>query len=216
MSTCGSLPLTPGQPAARKANEGQRQKGCGMRYRENIVWIDLETTGLDPETHVVLEIAVVVTDKHLNVLAQEALVVHHHNGALVDLDEWVQEQHRASGLLEEVRRSTLTLAKAEAAVLELVAAFCPPRACPLAGSSVCFDRRFLMRHMPKLDAHLSYRQIDVSSFKELVKRWYPAKALSNGASAKHRALSDILESIEELRYYRSTVFQPIPKQGPPA
>ncbi len=183
-----------------------------MRYRENIVWIDLETTGLDPETSVILEIAVIITDKHLNQLAQTSLVVHHPNNALVDLDEWVQTQHQASGLLEEVRHSTLTLAKAEAAALELVAAYCPPRACPLAGSSVCFDRRFLMRHMPKLDAHLSYRQVDVSSLKELVKRWYPDKAPTNGAGAQHRALPDILESIEELRYYRKTVF--IPPPGP--
>lgn len=178
-----------------------------MRYRENIVWMDLETTGLDPETSVILELAVVITDKHLNILAQSSLVVHHPNDALVDLDEWVQNQHQASGLLEEVRCSTLSLAKAEAAVLELVASHCPPRMCPLAGSSVCFDRRFLMRHMPKLEAHLSYRQVDVSSIKELVRRWYPQKALPNGTSAKHRALPDILESIEELRYYRSTVFQ---------
>lgn len=179
-----------------------------MRYRENIVWIDLETTGLDPETSTILEIAVVITDKHLHQLAQASFVIHHPPGALLNLDEWVQGQHRASGLLEEVRSSTLTLAEAEAAVLALVAAHCPPRACPLAGSSVCFDRRFLMRHMPKLDAHLSYRQIDVSSVKEIVKRWYPDKAPPNGRGPKHRALPDILESIDELRYYRSTVFQP--------
>ncbi len=183
-----------------------------MRYRENMVWIDLETTGLDPETSVVLEIAVVITDKHLNQLAQTSLVVHHPTAALVNLDEWVQTQHQGSGLLEEVRCSTLTLAQAEAAALDLVASYCPPRACPLAGSSVCFDRRFLVRHMPKLDAHLSYRQVDVSSLKELVKRWYPDKALANGVGAKHRALPDILESIEELRYYRRTVF--IPPAGP--
>ncbi len=181
-----------------------------MRYRENIVWIDLETTGLDPETSVILEIAAIITDKHLNQLVQTSLVVHHPNNALVDLDEWVQTQHQGSGLIEEVRRSALTLAKAEATVLELVASHCPPRACPLAGSSVCFDRRFLMRHMPKLDAHLSYRQVDVSSLKELVKRWYPDKAPTNGSGAKHRALPDILESIEELRYYRKAVFVPPP------
>jgi len=186
-----------------------------MRYRENIVWIDIETTGLDPEASVILEIAVIITDKHLNQLAQTSFVVHHPNNALVDLDEWVQIQHQASGLLEEVRRSTLTLAKAEAAALELVASYCPPRACPLAGSSVCFDRRFLMRHMPKLDAHLSYRQVDVSSIKELVKRWYPDKALPNGSGAKHRALPDILESIEELRYYRAAVFQAPAAPGRP-
>ncbi|MBC7170298.1 oligoribonuclease [Candidatus Bipolaricaulota bacterium] len=183
-----------------------------MRYRENIVWIDLETTGLDPETSVILEIAAVITDKHLNVLSQESLVIHHPNDALVGLDEWVQTQHQASGLLEEVRQSKLSLAEAEERVLGLVAARCPPRACPLAGSSVCFDRRFLMRHMPKLEAHLSYRQIDVSSLKELVRRWYPDKAPPNGSEAKHRALPDILESIEELRRYRAEVF--VPPRGP--
>ncbi len=186
-----------------------------MRYRENIVWIDLETTGLDPEASFILEVAVVITDMHLNPLAQTSIVVHHPDEALVGLDEWVQKQHQGSGLLEEVRRSTVSLADAEAAALELVAQWCPPRACPLAGSSVCFDRRFLARHMPRLNAHLHYRQIDVSSIKELVKRWYPEKALANGASAKHRALPDVLESIEELRYYRTTVFQPPQPQGPP-
>lgn len=179
-----------------------------MRYRENIVWIDLETTGLDPERSVILEIAVVITDKYLNVLDQTALVVHQPPEALVDLDAWVQQQHQASGLLDEVRQSSLTLAQAEAAVLERVEARCPPQACPLAGSSVCFDRRFLLRHMPKVEAHLSYRQIDVSSLKELVRRWYPDKAIPNGTGAKHRALPDILESIAELRYYRQTVFVP--------
>ncbi len=190
--------------------------GPTMRYRENIVWIDLETTGLDPETSVILEIAVVITDKHLNLLAQESLVVHHPNDALVGLDDWVQEQHQASGLLEEVRRSTTTLAQAEAAALALVGKYCPPRACPLAGSSVCFDRRFLARHMPRLNAHLHYRQVDVSSIKEIVRRWYPDRVPANGANAKHRALPDVLESIEELRRYRGTVFQPLPDQGPPA
>ncbi|MFH1609785.1 MAG: oligoribonuclease [Candidatus Bipolaricaulota bacterium] len=178
-----------------------------MRYGENIVWIDLETTGLDPETSVILEMAVVITDKHLNELAERSFVLHHPEAALTGMDEWAQGQHQASGLLEEVRRSTITPAQAEAEALALVAARCPPRACPLAGSSVCFDRRFLARHMPRLNAHLHYRQVDVSSIKEIVKRWYPEKALSNGASAKHRALPDIIESIEELRYYRSTVFQ---------
>jgi len=178
-----------------------------MRYGENIVWIDLETTGLDPETSVILEIAVVITDKHLNMLFQAAFVVHHLDEALAGMDEWVQGQHQASGLLEDVRRSPMSLTQAEVEALALVAARCPPRACPLAGSSVCFDRRFLARHMPRLNAHLHYRQVDVSSIKEIVKRWYPEKALSNGAPAKHRALPDILESIEELRYYRTAVFQ---------
>ncbi len=177
-----------------------------MRYRENIVWIDLETTGLDPERSVILEIAVVITDKHLNILDQMALVVHQPPEALEGLDPWVQTQHEASGLLAEVRQSSLALAQAEAIVIERVEARCPPQACPLAGSSVCFDRRFLLRHMPKLEAHLSYRQIDVSSLKELVKRWYPDKALPNGTGAKHRALPDILESIAELQYYRENVF----------
>lgn len=184
-----------------------------MRYRENIVWVDLETTGLEPEASVILEIAVVITDKHLNELAQDSCVIHHPNSALVGLDEWVQTQHQASGLLEDVRRSSFALAQVEERVLDLVAARCPPRACPLAGSSVCFDRRFLMRHMPKLEAHLNYRQIDVSSLKELVRRWYPDRAPPNGFEAKHRALPDILESIAELRRYRSTVF--VSPAGPP-
>ncbi|HAZ27320.1 TPA: oligoribonuclease [Candidatus Acetothermia bacterium] len=183
-----------------------------MQYGENIVWIDLETTGLDPGTNAILEMALVITDKHLNVLAEKSFVIHHPEATLISMDEWARNQHQASGLLAEVRRSSLSLAQAEAEALALVAARCPPRACPLAGSSVCFDRRFLMRHMPRLEAHLSYRLVDVSSIKELVKRWYPDKALPNGSGAKHRAVPDIGESIAELRYYRTSVFQAL---GPP-
>lgn len=183
-----------------------------MRYRENIVWIDLETTGLVPERDLILEVACVITDKHLNLLAQKSLVIHQPPEALQALDPWVEAQHGASGLLAEVRGSGVSLAAAEEELLALVSAYCPPKACPLAGSSVCFDRRFLIRHMPRLEAHLSYRQIDVSSLKELVGRWYPDKAYPNGSGAKHRALPDILESIEELRHYRRTVF--VPPAGP--
>lgn len=142
--------------------------------------------------------------------AQTSLVIHHPTHALVDLDEWVQTQHQASGLLEEVRRSTLTLAKAEAAALDLVAAYCPPRACPLAGSSVCFDRRFLMRHMPKARRTPKLppdrRELPQRTRQAVV----PRQGTPQRLGAKHRALPDILESIEELRYYRKTVFIPPP------
>lgn len=175
----------------------------------NLVWIDLETTGLDPETCAILEIATIVTDKDLNVIAQGPnLVIHQPEHVLAGLDDWGKRQHEASGLLAEVRRSRVALTEAEEATLASVAAHCPPGACPLAGSSVCFDRRFLIKHMPRLNAYLNYRQVDVSTVKELVKRWYPDKAIPEGKASRHRALADILDSIEELRYYRAVVFRP--------
>ncbi len=181
------------------------------RNPTNLVWIDLETTGLEPETGAILEIAVVITDAQLNVLQEgPVLVIHQPEEVLAGMDEWARRQHEASGLLAEVRRSTLDLAGAEEQVLAAVAAFCPPKACPLAGSSVCFDRLFIRKFMPRLNAYLHYRHVDVSSFKEMVKRWYPERALPNGVGAKHRALPDILDSLHELRYYRDTVFIPKP------
>ena len=179
------------------------------QHPHNLVWIDLETTGLEPETSVILEIAVVITDAQLHLLQQgPVLVIHHPEEVLAGMDEWARRQHEGSGLLAEVRQSTLTLAQAEEMVLAAVSAFCPPRTCPLAGSSVCFDRLFLRKYMPRLNAHLHYRHVDVSSFKEMVKRWHPDKAVPNGTGAKHRALPDILDSIQELRYYREALFTP--------
>jgi len=175
------------------------------RRATNLVWLDLETSGLDVGTRVILEIATIVTDRELRVLAEgPELVIHHSDEVLTQMDAWCQKQHRTSGLIDEVRRSTVTLEQAEAQTVAFVSRFCPPRACPLCGNSICFDRRFLIHHMPRLDAVLSYRNVDVSTLKELASRWAPqaTEGIGDTKSSKHRARSDILESIDELRQYR--------------
>ncbi len=130
----------------------------------NLVWIDLETSGLDVETRVILEIATIITDRDLNILAEGPdLVIHQSEEVLATMDEWCMKQHRTSGLIEEVTRSTVSLSQAESETLAFVSSYCPPRSCPLCGNSICFDRRFLIRYMPKLDAILSYRNVDVST-----------------------------------------------------
>lgn len=182
---------------------------------DRLVWIDLEMTGLDPERDVVLEIAALITDSELQPVADGLdIVVHQPREALDAMIEIVRDMHAKSGLTEAVLASTVSLADAEAAVLDLVKTHVPePRTAPLCGNSIATDRTFIVRHMPALDAWLHYRMIDVSSIKELARRWYP-KAYY-GAPQKaggHRALADIRESVEELRYYRQTIFVPPPAE----
>lgn len=182
----------------------------GEKSETNLVWLDLETTGLDVDSRVILEIATVITDKDLRVLAEGPdLVIHHPAEVLLQMDAWCRKQHRTSGLLDEARHSTVTLEQAESETMTFVARYCPRRACPLCGNSICFDRRFLIRHMPRLDAQLSYRNVDVSTLKELAGRWMPqaTEGIGDSKSSKHRARSDILESIEELRQYRRLMFK---------
>ncbi len=177
------------------------------RSLDNLIWIDLETTGLDPETRVVLEIACLVTDKDLNELGDGVdLVVHQEGHAIGQLDPWCVKQHAASGLLEASRGSETTLAVAEAATLAYVKRHCLSGKSPLAGNSVCFDRRFLIRHMPKLETYFHYRNVDVSSIKELARRWRPAVIEKLTKTSRHRALDDLRESIAELRLYRAAFF----------
>ncbi|MCY0988857.1 oligoribonuclease [Nannocystis sp. ILAH1] len=172
-----------------------------------LVWIDLEMSGLDPDHCQILEIAAIITDGDLNIVAEGPdLVIHQPDAVLDAMDEWCTRQHGNSGLTAAVKASTVALAEAEAQVLELVRSHCPPGKSPLCGNSIGHDRRFLIRYMPALVGHLSYRNIDVSSVKELVRRWYPTVS----APAKretHRALDDIRESIAELRFYREHVFR---------
>ena len=184
---------------------------------DRLVWVDLEMTGLDPERDVILEIAALVTDSELQPVAEGLdIVVSQPAEALAGMVDVVRDMHARSGLTDAVLASTTSLADAERAVLDLVKAHVPePRAVPLCGNSIATDRTFLVKHMPELDAYLHYRMIDVSSIKELARRWYP-KAYY-GAPQKaggHRALADILESVEELRYYRSAVFVPPPADEP--
>jgi len=180
---------------------------------EMLVWIDCEMTGLDLGKDKLIEVAALVTDPDLRVLGEGVdLVIHADDAALDSMPDVVREMHAKSGLTDEVRRSTVTMAEAEAAVLAYVKEFVPnPRSAPLCGNSIATDRGFLARDMPSLDSFLHYRMIDVSSIKELARRWYPRVYFGQPAKGlAHRALADIRESIRELEYYRRTVFVPLP------
>ncbi len=176
---------------------------------DRLVWIDCEMTGLDLERDALIEIACLVTDGELNVLgAGVDVVIHADEPSLAGMPEVVREMHARSGLTAEVRSSTLTVPEAERLVLDYVRTHVPePRTVPLAGNSIATDRAFLARDMPTLDAHLHYRMVDVSSVKELCRRWYPRVFFAKPEKGlAHRALADILESIRELDYYRRTLF----------
>ncbi|MFC3504779.1 oligoribonuclease [Micromonospora krabiensis] len=184
-----------------------------MPVADLLVWIDCEMTGLDLGRDKLIEVAALVTDPDLNVLGDGVDVVIHADDAALDaMPEIVQTMHAKSGLTEEVRRSTVTLAEAEDLVLDYVTTFVKdPRTAPLCGNSIATDRGFITRDMPRLDNHLHYRMIDVSSIKELCRRWYPRVYFGQPAKGlAHRALADIRESIRELEYYRRTIFVPLP------
>lgn len=179
------------------------------------MWIDCEMTGLDLGKDKLIEVAALVTDPELNVLGEGVdLVIHADDAALDAMPPVVRDMHAKSGLTEEVRRSALTMSEAEERILAYVKEHVPnPRTAPLCGNSIATDRGFLARDMPALDAHLHYRMIDVSSIKELCRRWYPRVYFGQPAKGlSHRALADIRESIRELEYYRRTVF--VPQPGP--
>ncbi|MEV4709791.1 oligoribonuclease [Micromonospora sp. NPDC049374] len=178
-----------------------------------LVWIDCEMTGLDLGGDKLIEVAALVTDPDLNVLGDGVDVVIHADDAALDaMPEIVRTMHGKSGLTDEVRRSTVTLAEAEERVLDYVSRHVKdPRTAPLCGNSIATDRGFIARDMPRLDAHLHYRMIDVSSIKELCRRWYPRVYFGQPQKGlAHRALADIRESIRELEYYRRTIFVPLP------
>jgi oligoribonuclease len=185
------------------------------RVTDRLVWIDCEMTGLDLGKDALIEIAALVTDSELNVLGEGVdLVIHTDDDTLAGMPDVVRDMHARSGLTEEVRASTLTLAEAEAKVLEYVREWVPDvRTAPLCGNSIATDRGYITRDMPELDAHLHYRMVDVSSIKELCRRWYPRIYYAQpDKGLAHRALADIRESIRELRYYRGTAF--VPQPGP--
>ncbi len=173
------------------------------KSEQNLIWLDLEMTGLDPFTDRILEIATVVTDQELHILAEGPVIaVHQPEEVLAGMDEWNRTHHGASGLLERVRRSALDEAAAETRTLAFLAEQVPAGASPLCGNSICQDRRFLARFMPRLETFCHYRNLDVSTLKILALRWAPEVAESFKKSAKHQALDDIRESIDELRHYR--------------
>ncbi|MBN2419659.1 MAG: oligoribonuclease [Deltaproteobacteria bacterium] len=172
----------------------------------NLIWIDLEMTGLDPDTMVILEIASIVTDSALNIIAEGPhIAINYPESTLENMEEWSRSHHQASGLLDRVRASTWDCSSAEQETLKFVSAHCQKGESPLCGNTIWQDRRFLVKHMPLLEGYFHYRLIDVSSIKELAKRWYPNFPLYQ-KKKDHLALSDIRESIEELKYYRDNIF----------
>jgi oligoribonuclease len=174
--------------------------------QNNLVWVDMEMSGLVPERDRILEIAVIVTDSQLAVVAEgPVLVVHQDDAVLEGMDDWNKGVHGRSGLVERVKASTMSEAEVERRMLEFLSQHVPAGASPMCGNSICQDRRFMARYMPKLEAHFHYRNLDVSTLKELVRRWKPEVARGFSKHGKHEALADIVESIEELKYYRGTV-----------
>lgn len=174
-----------------------------------LVWMDLEMTGLDPERDRIIEIATLVTDESLNVLAEGPNVAIHQPDSVLDLmDAWNQRTHGASGLTDRVRASTVSEEEAQRLTLDFIKEWAKPRSAPLAGNSVHQDRRFLARYMQEIEAYLHYRIVDVSTVKELVQRWYPEEFAGRPPKTDaHMALGDIYASVEELRYYRGAVFK---------
>ncbi len=182
------------------------------KRKENLVWIDLEMTGLDPEKDGIIEIATIVTDEHLNIIAEGPnLAIRQKRGLLNGMDEWNQKHHKKSGLLDKVKRSKVTLKQAETKTLNFIKKFCLLGKSPLCGNTIDQDRRFIIRYMPRLNQYLHYRHIDVSTIKTLVRNWYGKDKNLPKKKDSHRALSDIRESIEELRYYRDIYF--VKKKG---
>ena len=178
------------------------------RNSSNLVWIDLEMTGLEPDVDRIIEIATVVTDASLEVIADgPEIAIHQAAEVLASMDEWNTEHHGRSGLTERVLASTCGVEEAEARTLEFVQRYVPPRTSPMCGNSICLDRRFLHRYMPRLESWFHYRNLDVSTLKELCLRWAPEKARKLVKRAEHRALQDIRGSIAELRFYRGELLR---------
>jgi oligoribonuclease len=185
-----------------QANEAHQQPG--ERPNEfNLVWIDMEMTGLDPDTDRVIEVAAIVTDAHLNVLAEgPVFVIHQADEVLDGMDSWNKGTHGRSGLIERVKASTVSESQAEAEMIEFLRRYVPQGKSPMCGNSICQDRRFMARHMPALEAFFHYRNVDVSTLKELCRRWKPELIAGFKKHQLHTALADIRESVEELKYYR--------------
>jgi oligoribonuclease len=175
----------------------------------NLIWIDMEMTGLDPHKERIIEIATVVTDSQLNILAEgPVFAVHQSNELLNQMDNWNTKQHNGSGLVTRVKESTVTESEAEAATIEFLKKYVPAGKSPMCGNSIYQDRRFLYLYMPVLERYFHYRLLDVSTLKELALRWAPRVYSGLQKDSKHLALSDIRDSIEELRYYRKYLFNP--------
>lgn len=174
---------------------------------DNLIWIDLEMTGLNCQSDCIIEIATIVTDSQLQILAEgPVLAIHQSDALLAAMDDWNRTQHGKSGLVERVRASRIDEQEAERQTLEFLRQYVPPGKSPMCGNSICQDRRFLARCMPQLEEHFHYRNLDVSTIKELGRRWYPERVKGFNKSSTHLALQDIRDSIEELRFYREKLF----------
>ena len=184
----------------------ERSQNNGMKRRPdelNLIWVDLEMTGLDPETDRIIEVAMVVTDPDLNVLGEAPVfAIHQSDEILNGMDAWNKGTHGRSGLIDRVRASNVTEAMAEDALIEFLRQYVPKGKTPMCGNTICQDRRFMAKTMPKLESYFHYRNLDVSTLKEIARRWKPELVDGFKKMQKHTALADILESIEELRYYR--------------
>jgi len=175
---------------------------------DNLVWLDMEMTGLDHNTSVILEVAVVVTDKNLNILAQSpSWAIFQPEAELAVMDKWNTSTHTKSGLVERVRQSQNTVTMVEEQILQLLKPWVEKGKSPLCGNTIHQDRKFISKYMPHLDAYLHYRNVDVSTIKELARRWYPSVYGGFEKHNRHEALADIIESINELKYYRDKIFQ---------
>lgn len=173
----------------------------------NLIWIDLEMTGLDTVNDEIIEIATIVTDKELNIIAEGPMIaIHQPQSRLDQMDEWNQNQHGKSGLIKRVLNSQYTLAQAEAETIAFLEKHISAGKSPMCGNSICQDRRFMARQMPLLEEFFHYRNLDVSTLKELVKRWYPGKEFEFDKESEHLALADIRDSIDELTHYRAKLF----------
>ncbi|WP_194090315.1 oligoribonuclease [Vibrio hibernica] len=177
-------------------------------HQDNLIWIDLEMTGLDPETHKIIEIASIVTDSELNILAEgPMLAIHQSDEELAKMDDWCTNTHTNSGLVKRVKETAVTENEAIAQTIAFLEQWVPKGKSPICGNSIGQDRRFLYKHMPLLEEYFHYRYLDVSTIKELTRRWQPEILDGFSKSGSHLALDDIRESIAELKYYRSTVFK---------
>lgn len=174
----------------------------------NLIWVDMEMTGLDPDKDAIIEVAVVVTDPELNILGEgPVLAIHQPDSVMNGMDAWNKGTHGRSGLTERVKASTITEVAAEEILINFLKPYVPKGKSPMCGNTICQDRRFMARGMPKLEAYFHYRNLDVSTLKELCRRWKPEIAASFKKHQKHTALADIMESIEELKYYRQHFIQ---------
>jgi len=178
-----------------------------MQSDMNLVWLDLEMTGLEPDRCSIVEIATIITDSQLDILAEgPAIAIYHDSKGLSTMEKWSRDTHRRSGLLRRVEESKVSTRQAEEQTLNFIRQYCPEKTSPLCGNSIGHDRRFLERYMPALFSYFHYRNIDVSTVKELVRRWYPNGPSAPMKKGKHLALDDIRESINELKFYREDYF----------